>query len=66
VHFSRQGPYSIVGCDDDAVRPWPHAAPPRGDGRSRVEREMPPLMARFGMGLSTFSPTAGGLLSPGP
>lgn len=59
-----QGPYSIAGCDDDAVRPWPHApTPPRGDGRSRVEREMIPLMRDYGMGLSTFSPTAGGLLT---
>jgi aryl-alcohol dehydrogenase-like predicted oxidoreductase len=59
-----QGPYSIAGCDDDAVRPWPHApTPPRGDGRSRVEREMIPLIEDYGMGLSTFSPTAGGLLT---
>ncbi len=59
-----QGPYSIAGCDDDAVRPWPHApTPPRGDGRSRVERDMIPLMEDNGMGLSTFSPTAGGLLT---
>jgi aryl-alcohol dehydrogenase-like predicted oxidoreductase len=59
-----QGCYSIAGCDDDAVRPWPHAPmPPRGDGRGRVERAMVPLMEDYGMGLSTFSPTAGGLLT---
>ena len=58
-----QGSYSLAGTDDDAMRPWPFPYPPRGNGRSRVEVEMPPLMTEFGMGLSTFSPTAGGLLT---
>ena len=32
-----QGPYSILGRDDGALRPWPHAHPPEGNGRRRVE-----------------------------
>ena len=58
-----QGPYSIAGSDDDAVRPWPHSSPPRGDGRRRVEMDMLPLMDEFGMGLVTSARKPSAMLS---
>ena len=43
-----QGSYSIAGCDDDAVRPWPHPFSSRGDGRASVESAMVRQMEEFG------------------
>ena len=60
-----QGPYSILGRDDGALRPWPHAHPPEGNGRRRVEVEGAELRA-LGVALFGFSPLGGALLSGRP